>query len=59
MCICGKISYSRKEAGTIVNKNTKGHRRTHAKYVPIRIYYCELCRCYHTTHMSLKEFYGL
>ena len=56
MCTCGKICYSRKDAGTIVNSCIRGHRRSRAKYVPCRVYLCHLCGTYHTTHMSIKEY---
>lgn len=57
MCQSGKICYSRKDAGTIVNSCIRGHRRSHAKYVPCRVYLCHLCETYHTTHMSMKEYW--
>ena len=56
MCISGKIMYSRKTAGTIVNSCIRGHRRTKAKRVPCRVYFCQLCRTFHTTHLTLKQY---
>lgn len=53
MCESGKIMYSRKEAGTIVNLCTTGHRRTRAKTIPCRFYRCPLCGTFHTTHLPL------
>lgn len=56
MSACGKICYSRKEAGTIVNSCIHGHRKSRAKYFPCRVYLCPLCGTFHTTHMTLKEY---
>lgn len=56
MCQCGKICYSRKEAGTIVNLYTRRHHRTHAKKVPCRVYLCSQCGTYHTTHIPLRKY---
>ena len=56
MCESGKIMYSRKEAGTIVNLCTIGHRRTRAKTIPCRFYRCPLCGTFHTTHIPLWKY---
>lgn len=51
----GKICYSRKSAGEIVN-SLKSHpmgRRQKSpvrKKIPIRYYFCRFCKSYHTTH---------
>lgn len=48
---CGKICYTEREAGAVLNrarrrKQYKGRK----KYIPRRYYMCEYCGCWHTTH---------
>lgn len=47
----GKVKQclSRREAGEIVNSE-RGKYRHRKKHVPLRFYWCEYCKAYHTTH---------
>ncbi len=52
----GKICYSKKRAGDIVNtakshvvRGGKSCRRSSAKKIPLRVYFCTACGAYHTT----------
>lgn len=57
--LTGKLCYSQKEAGTIVNHNTKGHQKKYFHKVPVRAYFCEDCRQYHLTSETMKTYiYG-
>ncbi len=56
MCTSGKIMYSKKEAGTIVNLCTRGHQHSKAKTVPCRFYSCPICGTYHTTHLPIWKY---
>lgn len=58
----GKICYTEREAGIVINKARKhfyeGHMKTHkeqyskSKEIPRRKYWCKACGFYHVTHMS-------
>lgn len=48
----GKICYSEREAGAIVNGAKKYGNR---KRMPLRKYYCNFCGCYHTTSEKTKR----
>ncbi|MBQ0168008.1 MAG: hypothetical protein KBT02_12955, partial [Treponema sp.] len=63
LCIeTGKICYTEREAGIVMNKARKhsyeGHMKTHkehyanSKEIPRRKYWCKACGFYHVTHMS-------
>ena len=53
----GKIMYTKREAGTIIN-GIKGHKNSSHMYrgtnKPQRMYYCEYCNSYHVTHYNNK-----
>lgn len=52
-----KICMSKKEAQEVINfaRTRKTHRR---KEIPVRIYLCEFCGNYHTTHQDQKKKFG-
>ena len=53
--VTGKVSYSREDAGRIINGCKKHHTASHiyrGNYIPKRAYKCEYCGRYHTTHLK-------
>ena len=57
--MCDKRRYSQKEAATIINQFKNRRRNCTRNYywknkIPIRYYFCEICKAYHTT--SEKKF---
>lgn len=53
----GKVCYSGREAGEIINFGKRHHRSDHlgrAKDYPRRKYYCKDCGYYHLTSMKAK-----
>lgn len=55
----GKVSYSREEAGRIINGCKRHNTASHiyrGNNIPKRAYKCEYCGRYHTTH--LKQEFG-
>lgn len=44
----GKLSFTQKEAGEIINSAKNSTRKT--KIIPQRSYYCKHCRTWHLTH---------
>ena len=56
--VTGKVSYSRVEAGQIVNGCRKHNTASHiyrGSSIPKRIYKCEYCGRYHTTHYKYER----
>lgn len=50
---CGKLIYTEREAGTVVNHGHRHRTRKAGKhYVPKRKYYCRLCSGWHVTHKA-------
>lgn len=47
----GKICYSRRDSGSLVNDFRKGHNKRFGGHVPLRAYFCVDCGCWHTTHL--------
>ena len=58
--VTGKVSYSREEAGRIINGCKRHHTASHiyrGNNIPKRAYKCEYCGRYHTTHLKqIPEF---
>lgn len=57
--ITGKICYSRKKAGEIINtlkRNPIGKRQKapKRKKIPMRCYFCKFCKSWHTTHFRSR-----
>ena len=53
--VTGKVSYSREEAGRIINGCKKHNTASHiyrGNNMPKRAYKCEYCSRYHTTHLK-------
>lgn len=58
----GKICYSEREAGTILNQSKKAHNKSSSKKRLIRKYRCNACGTWHLTSMAyltddVKEYY--
>lgn len=54
---CGKICYSSREAGEIINSSKRHHRNDHlgrSKKYPRRKYFCCECGYYHVTSMKAE-----
>ena len=54
---CGKICYSSREAGEIINSSKRHHRSDHlgrSKKYPRRKYFCSDCGYYHVTSMKAE-----
>lgn len=53
--VCGKVCYSQREAGNIINslkRHQSNDHRGRAKELPRRMYFCSDCGCYHLTHLK-------
>jgi len=48
-CSCGKLCYTEREAGGIVNRLRTRHRRCGQDDIPRRAYKCDVCGMYHLT----------
>ena len=55
----GKICYSRKKAGEVVNlyhrrryRLESGRKGRKGDCIPQRVYFCEDCKTYHVTHLK-------
>lgn len=58
----GKVCYSERDAGALINKYKKHKGRFASKKRPVRKYRCNMCNCWHVTSMAfitddVKEFY--
>lgn len=58
----GKICYSEREAGTILNYSKKSHYKSSSKKRLVRKYRCNACGTWHLTSMpyltdDVKEYY--
>lgn len=48
--LCGKVKYSQREAGIVINSMRSSRYHHNKKYIPCRKYWCEIFRLYHVTH---------